>query len=221
MHQQAAGGARTDRPHRAESRGGLTFSEVMAGPFALGPAAPLLSGSRSTGEIRLTLRASLTIPDVARFVADPEHRGALTATIAVGDRMNDVPACGWFKLFAPAGDPTLKLMIYRARFDHEGVPYTFHGVKEVGRRSVLRAWTETTTLNSRLHRGTDEQAPVCGAGTLRLTPGGFARQLLSFRPVDGTSASARVRAVSAFLLFFARELVDSYLSGRPRVDRRS
>jgi cholesterol oxidase len=211
MHQQTAAGQPNGGSGPAASRGGLTFSEVMAGPFSFGADGSASDEAGAGRGSRLTLRASLTIPDVARFVADPEHAGALCGTITAPDRhMIGVPASGWFKLFAPAAEAPLKLMIYRAAFEHDGAPYTLHGVKEVGRGSVLHAWGETTTLKCRLYRGTEASGPACGGGTLRITAGGFARQLLSFRVLSGATASAKVRALSAFFLFFSRELVDTY-----------
>jgi hypothetical protein len=58
--------------------------------------------------------------------------------------------------------------------------------------------------------GPDTEGPIAGAGILRISMGGFARQLLSFRTVNGSSARARTAAMLGFFSFFTRELLDSY-----------
>ena len=160
----------------------------------------------------LVLRATLTIADVAGFVRDPEHRGTLDGSITFAPIGRAVPAtAGWFKLFARSADPEVKLMVYRMTVARGTSVYTLHGEKQVRRGSVLRAWSDTTTLRCRLHAGGDDTAPVCGAGILRISVIGFARQLCSFRTVNGVAVGAKGRALARFFSFFSRELIESYV----------
>jgi len=188
---------------------GLTFSEVMAGKFSLEASEPERGASSATD--RLILRATLTIPSIEAFVRDPAHQGTLDGSVTFPALGTELPLqAGRFHLFAPTLDPNLKLMVYRGRIVSGGRPYTLHGEKHVRRGSMLRGWPDTTTLRCRLHAGDDTDAPVAGAGILRISMGGFARQLLSFRTVNGSSARARTGAMLGFLSFFTRELLDSY-----------
>ena len=188
---------------------GLTFSEVMAGKFSLDASEPERGASSATD--RLVLRATLTIPSMEAFVRDPEHRGTLDGSVTFPGLGTALPLQdGRFNLFAPSPDPDLKLMVYRGTVVSAGRLYTFHGEKHVRRGSMLRGWPDTTTLRCRLHAGSDTEGAVAGAGILRISVGGFARQLLSFRTVNGSSARARTGAMFGFLSFFTRELLDSY-----------
>ena len=190
-------------------RAGLTFSEVMAGKFSLDATDPERGASSATD--RLVLRATLTIPGMDAFVRDPAHEGTLEGSVTFPRLGTALPLQGGrFNLFAPSGDPNLKLMVYRGTVVSGGRLYTLHGEKHVRRGSMLRGWPDTTTLRCRLHEGGDAEGPVAGAGILRIGIGGFARQLLSFRTVNGSSTRARTGAMLGFLSFFTRELLDSY-----------
>jgi hypothetical protein len=189
---------------------GLRFSEVMAGPFALGADDPQAAAAQARD--RFVLRATLVIDDIRGFLADSSHAGRLTGDVTFPALGRGLPVtAGHFNLFAPSSDPNVKLMVYVLSFAAGPEMYTFHGEKYVRRGSMLRGWPDTTTLHSRLYAGPEASGRVCGAGILRITAAGFARQLLSFRPVNGTGASARAGAMARFFTFFTRELLDSYL----------
>ncbi len=196
----------------------LEFREVMQGAFALGASDPL-TGEREglrTGS-RLSLRATAGIADVPAFVRDPRHAGRLTGRVTfppVG--AEEAAAEGVFMLFTPTADPDLKQMIYRATFRVNGVDYCLDGAKHVRRRSVVRAWPDTTTLSCRLHEGVDATGRVVAAGVLHLGPLAFARQLASFRTPGAAGPLHAVKTLAAFLAFFSSEIVDSYLLRRRR-----
>lgn len=196
-------------PH---SDAGLTFREVMRGPFALGeshPPAGARAGVRARTE--LALHARLSIPDVKQFVADRGHRGALDGIVVFSPLAQELAVRGgFFQLFARSGSE--KLMVYRATFPHQGSTYCLNGVKHVGNRSVFHLWQETTTLHCTLHAGEDPSGEVVGAGILRLTASAFARQLLSFSALNGGGMSQRAEALSRFFVFFAGELLDTYVA---------
>ena len=189
---------------------GLRFSEIMSGRFALGTDDPE-SGARAASD-HLVLQATLTIDNMERFLRDRSHEGSLVGAVTFPALGSAIPSVdGRFNLFAPTSDPDLKLMVYRLTFAARDEVYTLHGEKHVRRGSMLRGWPDTTTLRCRLHAGADTTGAVRGAGILRINPAGFARQLVSFRTVNGSSAGARAHAMVGFLSFFSRELLDSYL----------
>jgi hypothetical protein len=200
-------------PAHGMTMAALEFREVMQGGFARGvsdPVAGARQGRRAGSS--LTMHVSAAIADVPGFVRDPEHRGRLAGSItfpALG--VHDAPSHGVFQLFAPSSDPDLKLMVYRVTFRAEGREYCLDGSKHVRRRSVLHAWTDTTTLFCRLHEGADTTGPVTAAGVLRLAPLAFARQLASFRTPGARGASDALGALAAFFAFFSGQVVDAYL----------
>jgi hypothetical protein len=158
------------------------------------------------------LRATLIIDDIQAFLDDPSHEGRLTGDVTYPPLGRALPVTvGRFRLFAPSSEPDLKLMVYVVSFAAGPDVYTLHGEKHVRRGSLLRGWPDTTTLHCRLYAGPEGAGPVCGAGILRITVAGFARQLLSFRPVNGSGVPPRARAMARFFTFFTRELLDSYL----------
>jgi hypothetical protein len=199
----------------------VEFREVMRGAFASGATDPE-AGERDGRRVGsyLTLHATAAIPNVPQFVRDPEHTGRLSGTVtfpAIGAR--EVALSGAFNLFMPSSDRDLKLMSYRATFRVAGAEYCLDGAKQVRRHSVLRAWTDTTTLYCRLHEGADTSGRVTAAGVLRLRPLAFARQLTSFRTPSASGVTDTVRALSGFFSFFAGEVIDSYLRPRSRPSR--
>jgi hypothetical protein len=188
---------------------GITFREVMRGTL-------MPRGAGQPGGT-LALHATATIPDVARFVADAGHGGVLGGAIAFDPFGPPRPISGGtFQLFVPTDDPDLKLMVYRATFEHGGATWCLDGAKQVRRRSILRSWTDTTTLYCRLHAGPDPAAPVVAAGALRLGPLAFAGQLFTFRTVQAATVAGKARALAGFFGFFSRELIDTYLWRRHR-----
>jgi hypothetical protein len=201
---------------------GICFREVMRGPFALGEVDP--SGGERAGlraGTELALHARLAIADVKGFVADAEHRGVLDGSVTFAPLGTDLPVRnGVFQLFTRVGASSLKQMVYRATFEHGGDAYTLHGAKHVGRQGMVHSWKETTTLYCTLHAGGDRSGRVVGAGVLRLTPAAFTTQLLSFGTVNGGGAIDRAGALSRFFLFFATELIDTYVKPRTADQRK-
>lgn len=193
----------------------VAFSERMRGGFAVG-ASEAAAGAREGGQSGsyLTLQAVATIDDVPSFVRSPAHAGRLSGTVTFPAVGAEATACqGTFALFVPGQEPGLKRMTYRAAFRAAGASYCLDGEKFVGRQSLLGAWTDTTTLHCRLHRGEDVTGPVVAAGVLHLGPLAFLRQLASFR-TPGTVGLARLKALAGFLIFFSGELIDTYILRR-------
>ena len=61
---------------------GITFDEVMAGPFALDVSDPREGRDKGEREgSKLSLNASVSIPDLDAFIADPKHLGGLSGSV--------------------------------------------------------------------------------------------------------------------------------------------
>lgn len=198
-------------------RPGITFRETMQGPFALGPTDP--EAGRDTGRrdgSALALHARIHIPDLERFEADPQHAGHIEGEIDFTPFGTAIPAtAGRFHLFSPTGEPRLKRMVYEVGFRHEGEAYYLAGHKDVRDDPGFDLWADTTTLYTRLHRGSDTSGPVVGAGVLSLGLAELARLVSTMRATDAGSAGERVRAVATFGRFFLGELWETYAAHAP------
>ncbi len=191
---------------------GIVFRETMAGAFALGETDPLAgrSAGRRAGT-ELALHAEVSIPDLERFVADPDHLGGLAGTVEFAPLGAALAGhAGVFNLFRPEGEPGLKLMVYEVAFRHAGRDWYLAGRKEVQDHPGLDLWADTTTLYTRLHEGTDATGPVAGAGILRLGAGDLIRLLTTVRVTGDGPAAEKAETVARFGRFFLGELWESY-----------
>lgn len=197
---------------------GITFSETMKGPFALGAADPEI-GARAGKQSRteLAMHATVTVRDMDRFLEDPGHNGSLIGRIDFPPFGMGIPTGeGVFRLFSPDEDPRTKLMVYELPFTHDGKSYYLAGRKEVRDDPGFDLWKDTTTLFTRLHEGTDAAGPVVGAGVLSLGVADFTKVLAGMRAIDVDSAAEGARVLGRFGQFFAGELWKSYVSTVPR-----
>jgi predicted acylesterase/phospholipase RssA len=192
---------------------GISFREMMAGPFALGETEPKAGAAKGKASgTRLTMHATIDVLDIRRFVADPQHRGGMSGHIDFPPFGQDIPAYGGvFQLFAPSSQPKLTWMVYELAFEHQGKPYYLAGKKEVRSGSVFRMWADTTTLYTRLHEGRDPSGSVVGAGVLTLGVGDLLKLLSTFHATDAASSGDRMRATGAFAGFFTKQLWRSYI----------
>jgi hypothetical protein len=191
---------------------GIAFNEVMKGPFVLGETDPRAARERGKREgTELAMHASVTVRDMDRFIADPQHLGSLTGSIDFGPFGSGIPAGqGVFNLFSPADDPKMKLMVYELPFSHGGKSYYLAGRKEVKDDPGFDLWSDTTTLFTVLHEGTDKTGPIVGAGVLSLGMADFAKVMAGVRVIDADSTVDIPRTLAKFGSFFAGELWNSY-----------
>jgi predicted acylesterase/phospholipase RssA len=190
---------------------GIQFSEVMSGGFALGetdPEAGLKRGSQAG--TALSMHGTVSIHDLERFLADPDHTGSLVGSIDFAPWGAAIPTGeGVFNLFKP-GAAGSKLMVYQLPFEHGGERYYLAGEKIVRDDRGFDMWKDTTTLFTRLHRGTDTTGEVVGAGVLTLGAGDFARVLKGAHVLNAANLAERAAALARFGKFFAGELWDTY-----------
>lgn len=201
-----------DATHMTTPRPGIRFRETMEGPFALDeidPEAGRDAGKRTGSS--LALHASIHIPDVDRFVDDPEHAGRINGTVDFTPFGQDLPTTGGrFNLFSPTGEPDLKRMVYEVGFRHDGEDYYLAGHKDVRDDPGFDLWTDTTTLFTRLHRGTDTGGPVVAAGVLSLGVTDLVKLVSTMHATDADGAGDKARALATFGRFFLGELWDTY-----------
>ena len=168
----------------------------------------------------LMFHLTITTEDVERFIADREHEAVAVGWVqsgALGGRL--AVERGQFNLFVDHdGRRDRKRMHYRLPFhDGAGHPVTLVGYKEVVDDPGFDAWSDTTTLFTRVlagHVAPGEQpdAAVVATGILKIPPLDFARQLTTF----DTDPPGRVDAIARFGALFAGDLWDVYRSLAPR-----
>lgn len=192
---------------------GISFREVMSGGFALGETDPAAGKQKGHNEgSELTLHGSILIDDLDRFIAEADHLVELSGTIdftPFGDGL--ASTSGVFNLFLPTDDPTLKLMVYEMGFTHEGKAYYFAGQKNVRDDPGFDLWSDTTTLYSTLHEGTDKSGPTIGAGVLTLGVKQLIQLLGTVAAPGADTFAEKSQAIAKFGRFFLGELWDTYV----------
>lgn len=200
---------------------GVVFDETMSGGFSLGIKDPV-TGERAgkAKGIVFTMKNHITVDDVDRFVADPDHGALLEATIDFPPWGSNIPCDkGVFQLFRQSDDPKVKLMIYAIGFEHDGKSYFVDGHKYIHDGSSIHdLFEQTTTLYTQLHEGKDATGPVVGAGVLHIGLLGAIALVASMRALNASSDKEAAKAIFSFGAFFFGELWESYLSHVTSVD---
>jgi len=192
---------------------GIQFKETMAGGFSLDADDPKQGSSLGKHNgFALAMHAQVDIDDIDKFIAQSDHPGRLSGTIDfIPMGMGMIAHSGVFNLFYPAAEPAMKLMVYELGFQHEGEEYYLAGKKEVRDDPGFDLWSDTTTLYTQLHKGTNKLAPVVGAGILTLGVGDLLKLVSTITIVNTTSNIDKVATISKFGSFFMGELWDSYV----------
>lgn len=202
----------TSSSNSASPSAGITFSETMAGGFSLGETSPQEGAAkgRNSGNI-LAMHATITIEDMEKFIADPNHQGSILGKIDFTPFGNNIHSTsGKFNLFNPTDNPGMKYMVYELGFTHQGIEYYLAGRKEVKDESGFDLWSDTTTLYTHLYRGTSAAGTPVGAGILSLGIKDLLAMSKTFRPINSASALDSVAALNKFGKFFMGELWHSY-----------
>ena len=192
---------------------GIEFSEKMEGGLAMG-ALDFERGEKQgkkEGSV-FTMHATITVPDMDRFLEEKDHAGGLAGNIDFSPFGEGIPTVnGQFNLFSPTANPELKLMVYEFGFNHNDQDYYFYGKKEVRDDPAFDLWKDTTTLFSKLHKGTDTSGAVVGAGILTLGIGDLIRLVKSMKAINVVGNKERLEAFTKFGRFFLGELWDTYV----------
>ncbi|MBB5916609.1 cholesterol oxidase [Nocardia transvalensis] len=173
----------------------LTFSEQMTGHYAPGTTAP---GVAHSGDHPCTLRLTVTITDARTLLDAPARVHGWLDCVALGGR-RPVPD-GTLHLLARDATNGSRMIRYRLPFRaDDGRALLLDGWKDMRAGALHRIWPDLTTMNFRLLDGDT----VVGAGRLRISPFGFARQLAGFRTADA-------RLLTAFGRHFVTGVVATY-----------
>jgi cholesterol oxidase len=185
--------------------GGLRWREVMAGTLAL-------EGAVRSARVEITI----TVADVASFVADPAHPAVVTGRVHVDGLTaagGEPVEGGTFHLFLDEGDRNARAMRYTLPFHAtDGRRWMLNGVKDVRGRTIADFWRATRTLAVRLDSGDGEAAG--GVGRLRISAPGVARLLGSMRPVRGGARHDPALALWRFVRFYAGTVLRLYAAGK-------
>ena len=191
---------------------GITFSETMSGGFALGTTDPKAGNQKGKREgTEMAMHATISVRDLEGFTRDPKHLGELHGSIDFTPFGQGLPAStGVFNLFSPTDNPAMKYMVYELGIEHEGQAYYVAGRKEVHDDPGFDLWSDTTTLFTKLHKGTDADGEVVGAGVLSLGVTDLIKLVSTMRATGAGSPAAKAAAYAKFGQFFMAELWDSY-----------
>lgn len=194
---------------------GVTFRETMQGWFALGAADPRSGAARGEAAgTKLTMHAAIEIANLELFVGDPTHTGKLSGSIDFPPLgMGLAAERGIFRLFSPTDDPRSRHMVYELAFAAGGQDYYLAGHKQVRDDPGIDLWSDTTTLFTTLHQGRDKEAPIAGAGVLRLGVKELTDLLSTLRVTNAANALETAKGYSAFGGFFLGELWKTYGKG--------
>jgi cholesterol oxidase len=194
---------------------GISFRETMRGWFALGGCDPRAGAARGAAAgTELTMNAAIEIERLDKFVNDPTHTGRLTGSINFPPLGLGMAAeRGVFRLFSPTDDPKARHMVYELGFAQGGQDYYLAGHKKVRDDPGIDLWSDTTTLFTTLHKGRDAQAPVSGAGILRLGVKELMDLLSTLRVTNAANAAETAAAYAGFGRFFLGELWSIYGKG--------
>jgi cholesterol oxidase len=193
----------------------VAFTEEMKGFIDF--EATDYQAAHDAGELagrKLMFHLTITAEDVDRFVASPNHQGAVEGWVGCDALGGKRPVVGGqFNLFVDQpDDPRHKRMYYRLFFeDAAGHPLTLVGFKEVRDDPGNDVWSDTSTLYTRVltgHVSAEEEpgATVLATGILHILPRDFAKQLTTFRVHPGH----RLDALARFGKLFAGELWEAY-----------
>jgi cholesterol oxidase len=197
---------------RAAPTASLEFSERLAGFVSMSVHDDYHEGyergrdEHSSVEILLTIKYD----DVALMLNDPKREAEISGTVLAPALSPDPLTVteGRFTLL----DPDLTQvetwhMSYRMTLESTaGTRYRFAGHKVIRKHGARHAWSETTTLYTRIG---ERDGPEPGAGVLRLKPADFAKMVASIR-VGGVEREEQSRYRLAFLELFGAEMVRIY-----------
>jgi alpha/beta hydrolase fold len=195
----------------------LTYRETLAGfvDFGADDWNEGWIGGREVGS-GCAIHLDVTIDDIDRFVADPEHTARVEGWMrcdGLGGRLEIER--GWFNLLRDVEGPRHRHMDYLLHLcDGAGRPVTFVGFKDVRDEQLGTPWSDTSTLFSRLYAGhlafgDDPRDARLAAGILRIDPHGFGRLLTSIR-AHGGSPAERLAAKARWGALFTGRLIRVY-----------
>ncbi len=196
---------------------GFEFQEPMSGFLGIGETDPgkgAAKGKRDATTIRFDVR--ITIPDLSRFLEEPEHEARLSGTVTCKPLGGPFPIQnGCFRLFSIHASTGKMEMIYAFSFRaSDGQAYYLYGQKEIchdrGKFDVLK---DTTWLFTTVYRGESAEAPIYGAGILTFKIQDLLSMAASMKVIHAASWVQKLTGYRAFGLFVYHNLEKEYLKG--------
>ncbi|ATL25116.1 GMC oxidoreductase [Streptomyces formicae] len=186
----------------------VQFTETMTGDCVMGASDPR-AARRSPAREPLRARLTLTIDDIDEFLARPDHPARADGWIEARGLGGRRPVTdGEVHVFGRGRTPDHRELRYRLFLtDDTGTARTLIGVKDLAPAGLGRLWPATTTLPCVLLEGhlsanedrTEGMADIVAAGTLRISPPAFLRQLTTFRTTGPRAAATLARFHGFFL----------------------
>ena len=192
---------------------GMQMTETMRGALTAAAAGP-----GATTAVRARFQVTLSIANLALFLADPTHPAAADGTVWVDgytDRLGAPIAGGTFHLFTEASGFYRRKMLYHLPFQgKEGHRYVLSGFKEVWDHGHFDVWGSTTTLYATLtvDQPTDQERLASGVLTLNLPM--FARQLATLRMTGGGRPFGRAALLGRFGSLFVGTLFNAFVRSK-------
>jgi cholesterol oxidase len=189
----------------------LAFDEVLTGFVSMrvhdGYTDGYERGQRDGA--RVELRLTIEWDDIHAVLDDPEREGRISGEVIAPD-LSPRPLTvteGRFTLFHhdPSRVETWQMRYQMTLRSQEGKQYFFEGHKEIREHGARHAWSDTTTLYTKI--GEAGQEPGTGILYLKLTE--LPRLVRSIR-VGGVPRRKQGRYRRAFLELFAGEMVHIY-----------
>lgn len=196
----------------SQNKPGVSFRETMTGGFALGETDPTAGEQKGDREnSKLSLHCEIDIEDIYGFMEDPNHETPIRARVDFTPFGMNIPGySAKFNLFRPGDTPNVKYFVYEVAFAHEGQPYYLAGKKVVRDDAGFDMWADITTLFTRLHRGSDVNGEVIGAGIIHIHREQLMNLVPTFRATNTSSAIESAKVLADFSKFFLGELWESY-----------
>ena len=171
-----------------------------------------------------TMAIDVSFDDVEEWIRDRGHLGRVAGGSLSCDGLTSGPATvlgGSFQILVPANGEYSDALHLRMRYDLDlrldgsGELATLHGFKLVENDPGFDAWSDTTTLFTRIFRGAGvpedaDESLLLAIGVLHIDLGSFARQMLSFTGKGGSLAD-RAKAIARYQAYFAGRVVRAYV----------
>lgn len=200
-------------PTEAAPRASLSFSEHLTGFVSMSVHDGYAEGYEDGREddARVDLQLTIEYDNIQAVLDDPKREARITGTV-LAPELSPRPLTvteGRFTLFDPdlSHAETWQMRYRMSLLSQEGTRYLFEGHKEIRTRGAGHAWSEMTTLYTRIRAEADGSEP--GTGILHLKPADFTRMVRSIK-VSDVPRRKQGEYRRAFLELFAREMVHVY-----------
>jgi cholesterol oxidase len=198
-------------PSEAAPRAGLEFTEHLTGFVSMSVHDGYAEGYEDGREddARVDLQLTIAYEDIQAVLDDPKREARITGTVLAPELSTRPLAVteGRFALLDPdlARVETWHMRYQMSLLSEEGKRYRFEGHKVIHTSGAGHAWSETTTLYTKI----SEEGSEPGTGILHLKPVDFTRLVHSIK-VLGVPRHKQGEYRQAFLKLFAHEIVHVY-----------